>query len=80
MLNMSLAEAKNRTEELRKMGMENDATSWFDPGQWENAALSLRRLGAEALDNNKFLRLIGDAAARSQIPLEQMTKQELSVF
>ena len=75
MLNMSLDEAKARTEELRKMGMENDETSWFDPGQWENAALSLRRLGAEALDNNDFLRLIGDAAARSQIPLEQMTKQ-----
>ena len=80
MLNMSLDEAKARTEELRKMGMENDETSWFDPGQWENAALSLRRLGAEALDNNDFLRLIGDAAAKSQLPLEQMTKQVADLY
>lgn len=80
MLNMSLDEAKARTEELRKMGMENDATSWFDPGQWENAALILHRLGAEALDNNDFLRLIGDAAARSQTPLEQMTKQIADLY
>ena len=80
MLNMSLDEAKARTEELRKMGMENYATSWFDPGQWENAALILHRLGAEALDNNDFLRLIGDAAARSQTPLEQMTKQIADLY
>ena len=80
MLNMSLDEAKARTEELRKMGMENDATSWFYPGQWENAALILHRLGAEALDNNDFLRLIGDAAARSQTPLEQMTKQIADLY
>lgn len=80
MLNMSLDEAKARTEELRKMGMENRRTSWFDPGQWENAALILHRLGAEALDNNDFLRLIGDAAARSQTPLEQMTKQIADLY
>lgn len=80
MLNMSLDEAKARTEELRKMGMENDETSWFDPGQWEQSALILHRLGAEALDNNDFLRLIGDAAAKSQLPLEQMTKQVADLY
>lgn len=72
LLGLTIEDAKKRYQELVNLGMSQKGAA-IDSDTWTEAALALRKVGGEALDNDQLLVAIGNTAVKSGKRITELT-------
>lgn len=72
LLGLTIEDAKRRYQELVNLGMSQKGAA-IDSDTWTEAALALRKVGGEALDNDQLLVAIGNTAVKSGKKITELT-------